>query len=171
MKNTIIGSLAAFIIFSSCAREQKSTTADLNILFAYQKSIRIDFKNKTIEAFYRGQSFKDTILFTKNDSLKLSDAIKGNKIDKLKGSYSYPECNWLMPSFEDKIEIFKKGKILNTIEINYEPNCTDAKEVQELEKRNRTFGLQIRSLILNKPSFKRASDSLKQFQIRKNGII
>ncbi|WP_347053558.1 hypothetical protein [Flavobacterium olei] len=144
---------------------------DLTIVFEYYKCIKIDFKNQTIEAYYRDLSCKDTILFTKNDLLKLNQAISQNKIDKQTREFSYPKCNWLMPSFEDKIEVLKDGKIINSIKINYAPNCADDKKPGDVENRIRTFGIEVRNLILKKPFFKRALDSLKVFTSKRKGIV
>lgn len=170
MKNTILPLLIIALIFSSCNTKQKPDT-DISILFKYEKCVAFDFKNKTVRTFYRGQENLDTILFTKNDSIKLLSSISKNKIDEIRGDYSYPECYWLMPSSEDQIEFFKEGKILNSIRINYRPNCSDTKALSNKEMRNRAFGIDIRNLVLNKPCFKRAMDTLKVYRIRKKGII
>lgn len=171
MRNiTLLSTATALIIFSSCKKQERSLD-DITIFFEYYKCINIDFKNKTIEAYYRDLSYKDTILFTQKDSVELIHAISNNKIDILKGEYSYPKCSWLMPSFEDKIQIFKNNKALGSIEINYEPSCSDNKEPEELEKRNRAFGIEIRNLIFKKPSFKRAMDTLQAFRQKRKGIL
>lgn len=171
MRKIILLSFTLLVPLTSCDKKERNSMNNLTILFEYYKCIKIDFKTQTIEAYYRDLSYKDTILFTKNDLLKLNQAISQNKIDKLKGQYSYPECNWLMPSFEDKITVFKDGKIINSLEINYAPNCADDKKPGDVENRNRTFGIEVRNLILKKPSFKRALDSLKVFTSKRKGIV
>jgi hypothetical protein len=170
MKNTC--TILLIIIFCcSCNRNEKTAAADVSVLFQYEKSINVDFKNNTIEVLYRGLKYKGTINFTRQDSIKLSRSIVKNKIDELEGNYSYPDCTWLMPSLEDKIEIYKEGNIIGTIKINYQPNCTDGKKPVELENKNRAFGSDVRNLLLNKPAFKRALDTLKEFRDRKKGLF
>ncbi|GEM_PF-1507945 len=171
MKYKIILSLAGSIILCSCNKQQKTSSEDLLIQYQYRKCINVDFKDKTIEVFFRGLSYKDTIFFTKNDSVLLDDSMDKNQINTLKGSYSYPECPWVMPSAEDKIEILKAGKIQNSIKINYHPNCSDTNKNKDLENRHRAFGNDLRSLVLKKPSFKRAMDTLKVFQEKRSGIL
>jgi hypothetical protein len=170
MKNTC--TILLIVIFCcSCNKNTKITAADISVVFQYEKSINVDFKNNTIEVLYRGLKYKDTFNLTRQDSIKLSGSITKNRIIELEGNYSYPQCAWLMPSLEDKIEIYKGGKILNTIKINYQPNCTDSKKTIELENKNKTFGNDIRNLLLNKSAFKRALDTLKEFRERKKGLF
>jgi hypothetical protein len=170
MKNTS-AMVLIIIFFYSCNRNQKIQDGEISILFQYEKSINIDFKGNTIEVLYCGLKYKDTIKFSTQDSIKLSESIAKNQIDALKGNYSYPVCNWLMPSMEDKIEIYKEDKIVNTIKINYKPNCTDSKKPLELENRNKAFGSDIRNLLLDKPAFKKALDTLKEFRVRKKALF
>lgn len=170
MKNTCI-ILIINTLYYSCNQNVRTEATDVSILFQYEKSINVDFKNNTIEVLYRGLKYKDTLNFTRQDSIKLSGSMAKNKIDVLEGSYSYPECPWLMPSLEDKIEIYKGGKIVNTIKINYQPNCRDSKNPVQLEINSRAFGSDIRNLLLSKPTFKRALDTLKEFRVRKKGLF
>jgi hypothetical protein len=168
----LIKIIILIIIFSSCGRKEKFDSNQFKIFFRYEKFITIDFKTKLITVVYVDLKYIDTINLSETDSLFLQNSFIENKISKISGEYVYPDCPWLMPSFEDRIQIYKNERIRASFGINYKPNCPFEKpSFSSQEYRVRTFGEDIRKVILENNDFQRALDTLYEFQKRKKGLF
>ncbi|MCG9791984.1 hypothetical protein [Flavobacterium algicola] len=163
VKNVTI--LILIIILSSCLNKNSSKIDNTKIIFRYNKFITVDFETQMLKIDYAGLNKILPISISKvEDSLIISSFSK-NKIEEIKGEFSYPDCNWLMPSFEDKFEIYENQKLKSTIFFNENSNCPLQKtNPDSKEYRITNFVGDIKKVLENNSDFKRALDTLNKFR-------
>jgi hypothetical protein len=168
----IVTILILSIILSSCLSKNNSKTENTKIVFRYSKFITIDFEKQMLKVDYAGLNKSLPINISKIEDSLVINSFSKNRIEEIKGEFSYPDCNWLMPSFEDKIEVYENQKLKSTIIYNENSNCPLQKiKPHSKEYRITNFVEDVKRILENNRDFKKALDTLHEFQKQKKSLF
>lgn len=160
------------IILSSCLSKNNSKPENIKIVFRYSKFITVDFETQILKIDYVDFNKNLPIIISKTEDSLVRNSFYNNKIDKFKGEFSYPDCSWLMPSFEDKIEVYENNKLKSTIIYNENSNCLLQKiKPHSKEYRITNFVKEVKKIMENNSDFKKALDTLSKFRKQKKALF
>lgn len=137
-----------------------------NIKFVVEEYIKIDLKKENLSLDYYGLKYKDTIIFTESEKNKIISFFNKYNLNDKNGEFWYKDENSNTASLHDEIIILRNNKIKSRYIIN-EYHSVDSSYFENEETKIVKYRNLIKSIILNKDSYKRAEDSLRIFIKRK----
>ena len=160
------------LVCLSCSNKERFERDRNKIIFRYCKFITVDFDARVMKVNYAGLTYTDIIHISNTEDSLIINSFNRNKIYKVNGELAYPDCPWLMPSFEDRIDIYVDEKLKSRTLINSNPNCVFNKpSISSQEYRIIHFGNDIKKALENNKDFKRALDTLHKFQKEKKALF
>ncbi|MBA4277302.1 hypothetical protein [Flavobacterium sp.] len=137
-----------------------------NIKFIIEKRITIDLKNEKLYLNHFGLKYEDTIIFTESEKNNIISFFNTYNLNDKRGEFWYIDENSTSASLHDEIIILRNNKIKLRYIIN-EYHSVDGSYFENEETKIVKYRNLIKSIILNKDSYKRAEDSLRIFIKRK----
>ncbi|WP_281225524.1 hypothetical protein [Flavobacterium aquiphilum] len=160
------------LVCLSCTNKERFERDNNKIIFRYSRFITVDFDERIIKVNYAGLKYSSVINLSNREDSLIINSFNKNKIYEVDGEFAYPDCPWLMPSFEDRIEIYIDKKLKSRILINSKPNCVSkTPSVSSQEYRIVQFKDDIKKILENNGDFKISLDTLKKFQKQKKVLF
>lgn len=164
-KGKIITIILILLFHISCSDNEKFNLNRDKIIFKYSKFITVDFEEAVITVRYGNSLYSDSCNISASEYSLIINSYNSNKIYEIKGESSYPDCIWIMPSFEDRIEIFVDKRLKSAMYINTRPDCipkkvsTSSSEYRVIQFRNDIF-----KVLKDNADFKKAMDTLGKYK-------